>query len=124
MKHKGKDLIINIDSVAVAMSKSCTIDVDCEILETSSPDDGDFKHVAAGQKSWQVQTTQLVAYEGTPIKDLIGKVGTAVKLTVHSRDLSSDALSGAAICAKCKITGTRGNLTQGSFTFEGNGPLS
>lgn len=123
MKHKGKDLLVIVDGKAVAMSKSCNIDMDCEVIATSSPDDGDYRHIIPGQKSWSVQTTQLVAAEGTPIKDSLGTVGKEVTLKVSSRDLADDILTGKAICTKNKITGTKGNLTQGSFTFEGNGEL-
>ena len=81
MKHKGKDLLILLNDVAIANSKSCDINMDCEVIETSSPDDGDTKHFIPGRKSWKVTTSYLVEADGTPIKSHLsvpGKVFTTV----------------------------------------------
>ena len=51
MKHQGKDLLILLNDVAIANSKSCDINMDCEVIETSSPDDGDTKHFIPRRKS-------------------------------------------------------------------------
>lgn len=123
MKHQGKDLLIWLDGVALANSKSCNIDMDCEVIETCSPDDGGTKHFIPGRKSWKVTASCLVEAEGTPVKRLLSQSGKVFTIQVKSRTLSDDTLTGQAICTSCKITGTKGNLTQGSFTFQGSGEL-
>lgn len=123
MKHQGKDLLILLNDVAIANSKSCDINMDCEVIETSSPDDGDTKHFIPGRKSWKVTTSYLVEADGTPIKSHLSVPGKVFTIKVKSRELSDDVLTGKAICTNCKITGTKGNLTQGSFTFQGSGAL-
>ena len=123
MKHQGKDLLILLNDVAIANSKSCDINVGYEVLETSSPDDGYTKHFIPGRMSWKVTTSYLVEAEGTPIKSLLSLPGKVFTIKVKSRALSDDVVTGPALCTDCKITGTKGNLTQGSFTFLGIGAL-
>ena len=123
MKHQGKDLLILLNDVAIANSKSCDINVGYEVLETSSPDDGYTKHFIPGRMSWKVTTSYLVEAEGTPIKSLLSLPGKFFTIKVKSRALSDDVVTGPALCTDCKITGTKGNLTQGSFTFQGTGAL-
>ena len=123
MKHQGKDLLILLNDVAIANSKSCDINVNYEALETSSPDDGYAKHFIPGRMSWKVTTSYLVEAEGSPIKSHLSVPGKIFTIKVKSRDLSDDVMTGHAICTNCKITGTKGNLTQGSFTFQGTGAL-
>jgi hypothetical protein len=123
MKHKGKDLLILLNDVAIANSKSCDINMDCEEIETSSPDDGNWKHFIPRRMSWKVTTSYLVEAKGTPIKSCLSLPGKIFTIKVESRDLSDDVMTGQALCTNCKITGTKGNLTQGSFTFLGIGAL-
>ena len=123
MKHKGKDLLVLLNDVAIANSKSCDINMDCEALETSSPDDGNYKHFTPGRMSWKVTTSYLVEAEGSPIKSHLSLPGKIFTIKVKSRDLSDDVMTGQVLCTNCKITGIKGNLTQGSFTFLGLGAL-
>ena len=60
----------------------------------------------------------------TPLKDAISKVGTTLKIQVQVDGLSSDRVSGNAICKKFSVSGSTGNLMNGSFRFEGTGPLA
>ena len=51
----------------------------------------------------------------------IASTGATYRLTANG--LSEDKLSGPAIVKEWKLTASRGNLAQGSFRFEGVGPL-
>ena len=51
----------------------------------------------------------------------IASTGATYRLTANG--LSEDKLSGPAIVKEWRLTATRGNLAQGSFRFEGVGPL-
>ena len=90
----------------------------------------------AGENGWKIAHKQAptVSMEtfltdtghnntAQPVKDFALKVGTTVNLNMNVREFPSDTLSGTAICTQCKISGARGNLCTGAFTFEGNGPL-
>jgi hypothetical protein len=60
----------------------------------------------------------------TPFKDMVLSVGNTYQLSVSVTGLYADRVSGSAICKQCKISSTIGNLAQGSFLFEGSGPLT
>ena len=62
--------------------------------------------------------------KGTPLKDLLTKVGQEVTLRMRVDGLANDVLTGVAICKNGKTTGTVGNLLQGSFSWQGNGALT
>ena len=81
---------------------------------------GSWKRYITGRKSWQVS----VSYDTTTIKSLLGKVGATVSLSWKMRDDAADTMGGDAILTSCKISGTRGNLVQGSFSFKGTGELA
>ncbi len=59
----------------------------------------------------------------TPIKTMLQKVGQTFTLQLMLDGYGSDTLHGTAICKSARVTATRGNLIQGSFRFEGTGPL-
>ena len=63
-------------------------------------------------------------YTEAPIgsKFCLTSTGATYKLTASG--LVEDKLSGPAIVKEWKLTATRGNLAQGTFRFEGSGPLS
>lgn len=61
---------------------------------------------------------------GTPVKDILTKVGQEVTLRMRVDGLANDVLTGVAICKNAKATGTVGNLLQGSFSWQGNGALT
>lgn len=123
---QGNDVIIFADGTAMAASKSCTITVKGDTIEISSPTQGQFREYIASRKDWDLTTTHLVKYSAgsdIPLKNMILKVGGTYTIKVQARPLSDDVLTGKAICTQCKITATRGNLLQGSFSFQGSGPL-
>ena len=125
--YKGKQLIVFADGVAVAASKSCTIEIDTDYIETSSPDQGTWRNFIAGRKKWSVMTNHLVnapsTKTGTSLKDMVQKVGKTYTLKFEIDGFENDTFSGTAICTSCKITATLGNLMQGSFSWTGSGPL-
>ena len=122
--EKGNDLIVLEDGRPLAASKSCSIDVSMETQEVALAGSGSSKSYIAGRKSWTVTTNHLVG-EGTKINDLLNKVGRVFTLTWQMRADTEGAgrMGGKAICTQCKITATRGNLIQGSFTWKGTGDL-
>lgn len=59
----------------------------------------------------------------TPMKDILTKVGSTVTLRMQVDGFASDRLTGMAICQTAKVTATLGNLMQGSWSWQGTGPL-
>lgn len=130
---QGKNLIVKADGSVIAAAKSCTLNIECEIIEVSSPTDGQWKHIIAGMKSWSVSTSHLLQMEQAgelPLHGYLWRVGAEYTLRVElsgvviGQLVASDYLTGSAICRSSQITATNGNLAQGSFKFQGNGPLT
>ena len=116
---KGRNLIISVNSTALAGAKTCEIDVTCDTIPASSSTNGQWKHVLSGRKSWSISTGHLVSVGTFPTE--VEMVATKVTIRVSDGTVQ---MQGAAIVKTWKSTGTVGNLAQGSFQFVGDGPLS
>lgn len=117
---KGNDLIIKLDGTAIAAARSCSLDVRTQSIPVSSPQDGDWQHYRAGVSSWVVRVNCLV----TGIQGMVLRRRQTYTLRMVVRSLASDFVQGTAICTAINITGTRGNMAQGSFEFVGSGALT
>ena len=78
----GRNLIVRADGVAIAAAKSCSLKIQAEQLEVSSPNDGAWKHSKIGRKSWTLTTDHLV----TTLSRNAEMVGTQVSIQVRMRD--------------------------------------
>ena len=124
---QGKNLIISANGSVIAAAKSCTLNVDCEKIKVSSPTYGQWEHVIAGMKSWSLSTSHLVKADttaDTPIRNAVARVGQTYTIRVQVNGLTSDYLTGSALCHAFQVTATKFNLMQGSFKFTGSGPLT
>lgn len=74
----GRNLIIKADGAAIAASKSCDINVQCDEIQTASPSTGNWRTAILGRKSWSVTTNHLVM----SIAGQYSLVGTDVSLDV------------------------------------------
>lgn len=59
----------------------------------------------------------------TPIKNFLNRVGQVYTIQVLLEGYGNDYLTGQAICKNAKIAGTINTILNGSFSFEGTGPL-
>jgi hypothetical protein len=114
MIYKGSDLIVTNGSF-LAASKSCSVDVDVDIIKVSSPTDGAWEHHVTGLKSWRITTNHLLL-NNAPFDGLIEAQAFAnngansqkaswmsvngTKTTVSSRGLSILPLAETAPYAK------------------------
>ena len=106
---------------AIAATKSDELQVACEGIPISSPTTGDWTDVIAGRKSWALTTGFLIA--ATPrFFDCIDMVGMYVILRIKHRT-GTVWYEGTALCSQFRVTATKGNLLQGSFSFQGKGKL-
>lgn len=64
-----------------------------------------------------------IANPATVMKSSASYVGNIYTLDFGILGYTQDHLAGRAICKQFRVTGTVGNLIQGSFQFEGVGPL-
>jgi hypothetical protein len=123
MLIQGRNLLVVADGTAIAGCKTCDVDAEVDLLEVSSPSTGVWREYIAGRKNWSVSASTLV----TSLHDTLVQVGQKVWLTVVVRDdtglMTSDRLSGWAYVQQAKVTGAWGNLTKGSFVFQGSGEL-
>ena len=83
----GKNLIIKNDGVAVAAAKSCTIEVQAEDIEVSSPLTGQWKKYIAGRKSWKVDVSGLVMVDTDSLpahlQSIAGWVGQTMAMSAN-----------------------------------------
>lgn len=119
----GNNIYIMCDGLIIAGTKSNEITSETELLEVSGPKSGRSREYTEGRAEWGF-TTSFLVLSNEHVKDLLKK-GTTYDIQVVARNGSSSTglLQGKAILKNCKMTFTRGNLSQGSFQFVGNGPL-
>jgi hypothetical protein len=120
---QGRNLLVVADGTAIAGCKTCEVDADVDMLEVSSPSTGVWREYKAGRMGWSVSASTLVL----SMHDTMVQVRQKVWLTLVVRDdngtLTTDRLSGWAFVQQAKVTGAWGNLTKGSFVFQGSGEL-
>ena len=116
----GNDLLI-LDrggNAIIAYAKECEIECQADIVGVSNPDTGDWKEHDTEYQGWSINLSYLVS---SPTAE-IPKTGTTVSLRVRER-ASQSYLAGTGVFRQNRMTGTWGNITQGSFSIIGRGPL-
>ena len=122
MAKNGNDILVYMNGVAIASARSAEVRVDGELLEVASPTQGDWREFLAGRKEWDVQVGYLVVANADLAK--LVTVNQKVTLTINGRNAGdTPGLTGTAFIRTAKQTYTRGSLIQGSFAFQGSGPL-
>lgn len=112
----GSQLIVKQNGTAIAVQKSCDIDVRCSAIPASSQTYGQWEKNIAGRKSWTMTCNTLV----TSLSSNVDMVGQTVTI---SCTVGTDSVIGTALVTGWKVTGTIGNLAQAVATFLGSGPL-
>ena len=135
MALNGNIILVQLDGQTIAGTKTTEIQVDSELIEIASATQGTYREFIVGRKQWQVTVNYLLmyatyqqtfTYPNASMTDAL-LVGNSYTLKFKNRASYYDqpiTLEGTAILRTCKITATRGNLIQGTFTFVGNGALS
>lgn len=72
----------------------------------------------------RVNASSPGAVEQTPLRDTLLSVGETYDIAVQVDGFPLDRLQGRALCQKATVTGSLGNLCQGSFKFKGTGALT
>lgn len=123
MAIKGNNILIYSNGTAIAGTVSNEIQSGAELIEISSPTSGQWKEYIASRKSWSINVSYLLLADDG-VRDLLN-VGTSYTLKFRGRNSADNTgVTGTAILKSCKITATKGNLVQGSFTFQGTSSLT
>jgi hypothetical protein len=117
----GNNIIIKKNGTAIACVKSQEIQSGCQTIPISSATDSEWEHSLPGRKNWSLNVNYLITVAAN-IEDVLA-VGDKVTIMIVDR-ANTKHVSGSAICTTCKQTFTRGNLANGSFAFQGTGPLT
>lgn len=113
----GAEIKVYMNGSAVALSKSCDIEVSCDVEEVASPTSSDWREFLADRKDWNINVSVLLSSVST----LITAVGSTVTMTFGTQP---DQMTGTAIVQATKITAIKGSLAQGAWKFKGSGALT
>ena len=120
----GKDIIVILSQGGTALAstsiRSQDIQTSCAIIEKASSTQQDWEEHIAGRKSWNLTVNYLVL-SSAKVNDLL-YVGQTFDVSMNIGETTY--LVGKAIMNQAKQTATIGNLTQGSFSLKGSGPLA
>lgn len=115
----GKELkIYNGSNALISGAKSCVINKQADSIEVASASNATAKTYIAGRYGWSVSISHLI----TTNQGGIPMVGQTYTITYKVG--STSVYSGTAICVEAEISGTVGNIAQGSIKLLGTGPLS
>ena len=79
----GRNLIIKADGKPLALSKSCTVDVQCDTIQVSGPATGQWEESIAGRKKWEVNCSHLMYNRGAAKPhDRMDMVGQEVTIDI------------------------------------------
>lgn len=124
----GNNIYISVgagtSSSIIAGTKTNSIKIGAEMIEVSSPLSDKWKEFIAGRNEWSF-TTGFLVLQSSQVLDLLN-VGTKVNIQVLERNGTSAVvlLQGEAFIKEFDMNLTRGNLAQGSCSFQGTGPLT
>lgn len=122
MAINGNNIIITLNGNAIAGTKTNEIQSESETIEIASATDQTWKSFIAGRKSWSF-TAGFLLLDNADVRKLL-TVGTKYTVIIKARNsVTHDQITGDAILRICKITSSRGKLADGSFAFQGTGPL-
>ena len=120
----GKDIIVILSQGGTALAstsiRSQDIQTSCATIEKASSTQQDWEEHIAGRKSWNLTVNYLVL-SSAKVNDLL-YVGQTFDVSMNIGETTY--LVGKAIMNQAKQTATIGNLTQGSFSLKGSGPLA
>ena len=120
MATNGNNVLIYVDGSLVAGTRSDEVQSGCETIEIANPSSGDWRQFIVGRKEWSISQSWLLP-AASDLSRLL-QVGTTVTIRILGRG-ASKGLTGQAIVKTCKVTNTRGNISNGSFQFHGTGAL-
>ena len=103
----------------IAAAKSCTININYDLIEKASSTQGAAKEYTYGRYEWDLTVDHLV---------MAGNEFQGLNLAGGSRLLISVVVNGVrkkgyVLCPKAGLSAPVGGLATGSVTFKGDGPF-
>lgn len=132
MKLKGRDVSLSIEvdgegKAIIAYARDCSIDVQCDIQEFTSPLSGRGKRYRSGRYSWNVDVGTLIEDSAQPAELLqLLKSGGAATITMDAKlpyDGSLCALTGNVVVRTWNFGAPLQGLATFSASFVGDGEL-
>jgi len=122
----GKDITVIIAQNGTALAstriKSNDIKTKCDVIEKASATQQTWKEFVAGRSEWSINVGYLVL--AAPQVRNVLLVRQTFDLTFTASDgTSTSTLTGKAILTTADIKANTGSLAQGTFAFQGTGPL-
>lgn len=122
----GKDIILTLSQNGTALAntkiKSQSVRSQCATIEKASATQQDWTEVVAGRKSWTL-TVRYLVLSGSQVRDVL-KAGQMFDITMQEKGSTVNKVTGRALLSSVEGEYTVGNLSQGTFTFTGNGALT
>jgi predicted secreted protein len=123
----GKDITVIIAQNGTALAstriKSNDIKNKCDVIEKASANQQTWKEYIAGRSEWSINVGYLVL--AAPQVRNVLLVRQTFDLTFTANDgTDTETLTGKAILTAADIKANSGSLAQGTFAFQGTGPLS
>ena len=121
----GNNILIyatyNGTTQAVAATRSLSVQVGAEMIEIASPDSGEWRAYIAGRKNWAINVGWLVSAISDIDKLLLAAQQVTIRIVGRGQTYG---LTGTALVQTARVDSNVGNLANGSFAFQGTGPLT
>ena len=118
----GRNLIVSIDGVPVAGSKSCQFQISQNFLTACSPTEGRVKEKIPTDYDWSVSVDCLIP-NSTLSVSLVDKLIAGTKCMMTFTDGSGNRRLGFVYVKSCDENGSIGSLATFSASFESTGAL-
>ena len=106
---------------AVAATRSLSVQVGTEMIEIASPTSGEWREYLAGRKNWAINVGWLVSSFSDIDKLLLAAQTVTIRIVGRGQTYG---LTGTAIVQTARVDSNVGTLANGSFAFQGTGPLT
>ena len=118
----GRNLIVSIDGVPVAGSKSCQFQISQNFLTACSPTEGRVKEKIPTDYDWSMSVDCLIP-SSTLSVSLVDKLIEGTRVLLTFTDGSDQNRAGFAYVKSCDEGGSVGSLATFSASFESDGEL-
>lgn len=126
-KINGTNFLVYADSVAIASSKSCTINYNANMIDVTTKDSAGAKEVLPGLTDWSIDVDGLHDPSGQfSLEDIYDAIYQSLELTVKFATTESGALyfEGQAYVNKMTLAAPMEDATTLSMSFSGTGALN
>ena len=106
---------------AVAATRSLSVQVGTEMIEIASPTSGEWREYLAGRKNWAINVGWLVSQYADIDKVLLAAQTVTIRIVGRGETYG---LTGTAIVQTARVDSNVGTMANGSFAFQGSGPLT